>query len=152
MEETIARHFGIRQNLIVPNISWGLGVHECDVLVVRPSGIAIEVEIKRSRADLLADFKKGHGHKSKKIGQLYYAIPSCLYESCADLIPEHAGILELWKHEQRGWWYCTVRKEAPKNGNRKLTEKEILKVARLGTMRIWSLKRKVIELSKEKPA
>ena len=44
--------FNYRANLIVPNISWGLGLHECDLLVLTSSGYATEIEIKVSKADL----------------------------------------------------------------------------------------------------
>lgn len=49
IEIAIARYFGIRQNAIVPNVSWGLGFpYECDLLILRDSGFAIEIEIKIS--------------------------------------------------------------------------------------------------------
>jgi hypothetical protein len=31
IEVVIAKHFGIRQNIIVPNISWGFDSHEMDL-------------------------------------------------------------------------------------------------------------------------
>lgn len=52
MEIAIANLFDIRKNIIVPNISCGLGIHECDLFIVRNSGYCIEVEIKRSEQDL----------------------------------------------------------------------------------------------------
>ena len=55
----------------MPNISWGLGVHEIDLFVVRPSGYAIEVEIKVSLSDFKADFNKKHTHSSPKIREFY---------------------------------------------------------------------------------
>ena len=60
MEIAVMRWLGIRQNLVVPNVSWGLLNYEADVVSLTPSGYATEVEIKVSKADLLADFKKGH--------------------------------------------------------------------------------------------
>ena len=53
MEVAIAAYFGFRQNIIVPNISWGFMNHEADMFIVRKSGYAIEIEIKRSKSDLL---------------------------------------------------------------------------------------------------
>lgn len=150
MEVCIAKYFNPRVNTIVPNISWGIQMHECDILVVTPAGMCTEIEIKRSRADLLHDFKKHHGHKDRRIGKMYYAIPESLYEKCKDLIPEDSGILVIWKHPKG--WVCSSRKEANSKRARKLTEKEILKVARLGTMRIWNLKSTIIKLTKKKPA
>lgn len=32
IEERIANYFGVRRCIIVPNISWGMYMHECDLL------------------------------------------------------------------------------------------------------------------------
>jgi hypothetical protein len=150
MEEAISRLFGIRTNIIVPNISWGLpGMHECDVFIVKKSGYAVEVEIKRTKADLLADFKKKHDHSDVRIREFYYALPEKLLETCTELIPEHAGIISCYKSQwaTRNDIYATIkRKPKIRKDARKLTMEEQFKVAKLGTMRIWSLKNKIIKL------
>ena len=57
IEKDIARYFGIRENIIVPNVSWGFfKTHEADMIIINKSGYMTEVEIKRSYADFLADF------------------------------------------------------------------------------------------------
>ena len=57
---TLARQIFHRKHLVVvPNCSWPGS--ECDLLVVTPSLRIIDVEIKISRADLLADTKKRSG-------------------------------------------------------------------------------------------
>jgi|CXWL01.1.fsa_nt_gi hypothetical protein len=137
----VAHHFGLRTSIIVPNVSWGLGLHECDVLVVRPSGYAIEVEIKVSRSDLLADAKKTHGHRSEKISELWFAVPEKLH-SCVNDIPDHAGML-LYTGNPRCWF--DIAKEAKRNKNaRRLTDAEKMKVAHLGCMRWPGLMMKLI--------
>lgn len=150
MEEAISRLFGIRTNIIVPNISWGLpGMHECDVFIVKTSGYAVEVEIKRSKSDLLADFKKKHNHDDERIREFYYALPETLLEKCEELIPEHAGIISCNRSQwsNRNDVYASIkRKPKVRKGCRKLTQEEQFKVAKLGTMRIWSLKKKLIKL------
>lgn len=147
MEDAIARLFGIRQNIIVPNISWGIFIHECDLLIIRPSGYAIEVEIKRSKADLKNDFKKSHGHIDVRIQKLYYAIPEELLASCESLIPETAGIIIVY--QARGGIWARIHREIKANkARRKLTDAEILKVAKLGCMRIWNLKHKLALIKK----
>lgn len=95
IEVAIAKYFGVRKNIIVPNISWGFLTHEADLFIVRKSGYAVEVEIKISRADLINDFKKKHTHNDKqnRISEFYYAMPKDLYLKCKDLIPENAGII-----------------------------------------------------------
>lgn len=151
MEIGIANMFGIRQNIIVPNVSWGFKMHECDLFIIKKSGVAVEVEIKRSKSDLLKDFEKRHNHvdREKRITEFYYAMPIELYEKCKDLIPENAGIIicEKCYNEWRKEYYvhARIKREAKRiKGARKLTVEEQLKVARLGTLRIWSLKQKII--------
>lgn len=150
MEVAIAKMFGIRTHIIVPNISWGLpGMHEVDLFIIKPSKFVVEVEIKRSKSDFLADFKKGHNHvdKQKRISEFYYAFPIDIYEKCKDLVPENAGIIVC----ERFINYRNVeivnarikRKAKWIKDSRKLTEEEQLKVARLGTMRIFNLKEKL---------
>jgi len=73
METAISRLFGVREHIIVPNISWGFyGIHEMDVCVVRKSGYMIEIEIKRSVHDMKADFKKNTNIKILVIVLLNY--------------------------------------------------------------------------------
>jgi len=150
MEEAISRLFGVRTNIIVPNLSWGLpNMHECDVFVVKKSGYAVEVEIKRTKADLLADFKKKHDHSDIRIREFYYALPEKLLETCTELIPEHAGIIKCYKSpwKTRNQIYASIiRSSKIRKDARKLTQEEQFKVAKLGTMRIWSLKNKLIKL------
>lgn len=157
MEVAIAKMFGIRQHIIVPNVSWGLqGMHECDLFLIKKSGVAVEVEIKRSKSDFLADFKKGHDHKDRynRITEFYYAFPEDLLPKCISDIPEHAGIItcERWVDYKKQERVSAHIKRQPKRikGARKLTIEEQLKVARLGTLRIWSLKEKIIKNGKTK--
>ena len=77
MEVAIAKYFGIRTHIVVPNVSWGFFNHECDLFLIRKSGYGFEVEIKRSKSDMMADFKKKHSHgdRRNRIVQLYYAFP-----------------------------------------------------------------------------
>lgn len=149
MEEAVARLYGVRQHIIVPNVSWGLRLHECDLLVIRQSGYAIEVEIKTTIADLKKDAEKRHGHISNKIKELYFAIPKSLYEKALPLIPDKAGIIVVSKEETK-WWGIEVKAsfQRPAIKNRfaiPLTDAEQFTAARLGCMRIWGLKEKLIK-------
>lgn len=144
MEVAVATFFKPRVNTIVPNISWGLGIHECDLLIVTKTGHAIEVEIKVSKSDLIKDKEKRHGHNSKKVRQLYFAIPENLAEYI-EHIPERAGIITVteYPHDCR----CKILRKSRLNLEaRKLSPDEILHVARLGTMRIWTLKNRINDL------
>lgn len=140
MESCVANFFGITQNLIVPNISWGLGIHECDLLIISKSGYATEVEIKISLADLIKDKKKWHNHDSPKIKYLYFAIPDYLEKNIKH-IPEHAGILTVNTSTTR--FICSVLRKPEINNKYKFSDREMYKAARLGAIRVWSLKRKI---------
>ena len=156
MEIAIAKYFGIRQHIIVPNLSWGFFNHECDLFIIRKSGYGFEVEIKRSKSDMVADFKKKHGHKDRRnrIVQLYYAFPKELLPKVEALVPEDCGILTVEYYgdeinEYRG--YVQMYRDAKrKKGAKRLTKEEQLKIAKLGTMRIWKLKKKLNNLKMKK--
>jgi hypothetical protein len=154
IETRLAGYFNYRQNIIVPNISWGLNLHECDLLVLRKSGYATEIEIKISKSDLKADLKKGHNHtdKANRISELYFAIPDYMID-CVYLIPEDAGILILKRNQYYHHFnFLEVKRlrKAKINKNRsKFCDNEILKLAHLGTMRIWKLKQNIIETKRK---
>jgi len=101
MELAITKLFNYRRYIIVPNLSWGFVSHECDMFLIKKSGYAVEVEIKRSVSDFRADFKKGHNHKERnnKITEFYYAFPESIYEKCKDSVPEHAGIIVCRRYD-----------------------------------------------------
>lgn len=146
METTLASYFDWRVNMIVPNVFWGLGVHECDLLVVTKSGYATEVEIKISRADLKKDSAKNHGHKSKKIKRLFFAIPEHLAH-CHEFIPAHAGILHVCPEREYGWCVKWIREPIENPDRRKLTDDEMQHLGCLASMRIWGLKHTIISLA-----
>ncbi len=140
MEIALIPYFKPRRNLVVPNIGWGMKLHECDLLVVTSTGCAYEVEIKISRADLVKDGKKVHGHRSSKIKYLYFAIPDELV-SHIEYIPARAGIIVV---SDKG--KCRLRRRPKVNSKYKFTAAEKYGVARLGAMRILGLKKKIKNL------
>jgi hypothetical protein len=143
IEIAVARYFNYRQNIVVPNVSWGLEIHEVDVLVVRPSGYAIEVEIKTSVSDLKADSKKLHGHRSGKIRELWFAIPSSIYDKALQHIPDRAGILIV---AETSYYPRAMRNADVDSSARKLHPDELRHLSHLGCMRVWGLKRKLENL------
>jgi hypothetical protein len=143
IELAVANWAGIRANLIVPNVSWGLNLHECDLLIMTNSGYCTEVEIKTTLTDLKRDAQKRHGHKSERIKYLYYAIPAKLAKlSVFEFIPERAGVLTI---STTGIVFELV-KPAKNEDARALREDERYTLARLGAMRVWPLKERVREL------
>ena len=149
IEESLARFFDIRLNVIIPNISYGFhGLHECDIFVLKSNNYATEVEIKISLSDLKADFHKGHDHKSNYIREFYYAFPIKFYEAFEPLIPKHAGIITCEVSDEIV--YSRIRRNATVNPlAKKLGIEDRLKIQRLGCMRIWSAKKREIKYKNE---
>lgn len=155
VECAVAKHFGYRNNLIVPNVHWGMEIHECDLLIVTRRGYAYEVEIKVTKADLKKDAGKGHGHHDNRIKYLYFAIPDYL-EECIDLVPERAGVMLVdskplqtttYRGRKHTWSRrCDVVRQPEINMLAKpFSDEERYKVARLGALRIWRLKEKLVD-------
>jgi hypothetical protein len=148
MELAIAWYFNFTRHLIVPNVSFGLKLHECDLLILTNSGYAYEIEIKTSLHDLRRDLNKKHGHKSKRIKYLYFAIPENLI-GYVKFIPDRAGILVVGKNS-KGYSCRLVRKPEANKPIYKFSTKERYKLARLGTIRIWTLKNKIRKIKRGK--
>lgn len=146
MELLIAKYFNPRQNLIVPNISWGMWMHECDLLVMSKAGYLTEVEIKVSAGDLKKDREKRHGHRDERIKALYFAIPEYLLKY-KEYIPEQAGILVVKKIYTQ--LRVVLERHPKQNKTQALSLEDQFKVARLGALRIWTLKQN-IQKQKEK--
>ncbi len=98
---------------------------ECDVFSVNRNDQTTEFEIKRTRADYLADFKKKdkHFHTSNGYGTnyFYYACPLGLIKKAE--IPEYAGLI-----------YCNSKgsfivKQAPILHKESLTFNQLKKIA-----------------------
>jgi len=162
MEVAVAKLFNPRQCLIVPNVDWGfpgLG-HEADLLILRASNYLTEVEIKISLEDLKADLRKAHNHESPKLRHLFFAVPFNLLEKGLHLIPSEAGIIVV---EEKSFLDITYRvgkspiktpvtelvarkfREPVILGKYKVTPEERYLLARLGTLRIFPLKKKLVK-------
>lgn len=70
----------VRQDIVIPNCSWGYLNHEADLLVLTKAKYLVEIEIKRTWNDFMADFKKCHNHADPKLSYLYYAVPLSIAE------------------------------------------------------------------------
>lgn len=144
--------FNPRQNIMVPNVSWGLFIHrEVDLLKVTASGYAHEYEIKVSLADLKRDgIKRRDRRQCELIRSKTYVMPAAM-EKHVDLIPVECGYILMAPRQEGRASHATrrvhARREAETNKCcRKLTDREIAKVARLGALRIPGLMRKVRSL------
>lgn len=155
IEVALANLFAWRRNIIIPGVGTGINIHECDLLVIRlKSSFAIEVEIKITYSDFINESKKYHNHSDPRIREFYFAFPRYLYDKCKDLIPDRAGIILCSRIDDADLFeYGSVKAfihRRPKINKSciKLTYDEIFRIAWLGTMRIWSLKRRIIALDK----
>ena len=160
IEIAVANMFGYRANIIVPNISWGAGLHECDLLIINKNNIATEVEIKISKSDLKADFKKKHRWEfinemyrfkpTKCIKFMYYAVPENLVETAVQLLPSQIGILVVKKIVEPKYRMSSIivtyykcfyhRRAVGHKLFEPMADKQVMNIGRLAAMRIWSLK------------
>jgi hypothetical protein len=137
IEIIVSTHIGIMQNLIIPNVSWGFCIHECDLLCVSKNGYLTEIEIKISLSDLKKDLEKRHGHRDDRIKYFYFAIPSKLAKHI-EYIPARAGIFVI-----NSFGRIFKIKNAIKNGlARSISIEDRYKLARLGTLRYWLYRQK----------
>ena len=141
IELRLAKWFGLRNHIVVPNVSWGILPYEADLLILTPSSYAWEVEIKVSRSDLLRDKKKRHQHDAPMIKRLWFAIPEKLSD-CIEHVPEKAGVLIVSKTGRVIQIRQPVDRHVPK-----LSSEQRFKIARLGALRIWPLKEKLVKLT-----
>lgn len=147
IEIAIMREFNYRQNLIVPNITSMYDVldFETDMLVLTKANLAYGFEIKISKSDLKKDFEKIQ-HKNinyfRKFKYFYYAIPSELVEYAQTIIPSHFGIWALDINERGFKRFYEVRKPV-KLFDHYFTNSQRYEIARLGAMRIYTLKLKL---------
>src|SRR4030043_1181553 len=146
IELQVALYFRPHINIVVPNISWGINIHECDVLVITRSNYLYEIEIKISKSDLIKDLKKTHGHNDyrNRIKKLYFSIPQKLVDAI-DYVPSRAGVLVVEPDGRVDEYRKAITQKAIK-----INDNEKFQIARLGTIRIWNLKQKLIEYLKFK--
>lgn len=80
---------------VFPNVF--LKKHEADIFLVTPSGYLYEYEVKITRSDFFADFKKTNKHDLVKSGRrsnyFTYITPKDLVK--LDEIPRYAGLIEV---------------------------------------------------------
>ena len=152
MEYALFQHFLGSMELITTGITGGYDIvgHECDILMVNKNRFLTEIEIKVSKSDLKADFKKKHNHDSKQIKYTYFAIPKEM-EDCLELIPNEFGVIIV----RKSTWTDKYMKKVPiiktcypvkvirrpkKKSNHKINDINLLKLYRLASMRYWKCK------------
>ena len=143
------QYLNVRVNLIVPNVSWGLLDYEADIVSLTKAGYATEVEIKVSKSDLRADFKKLIQHDSNLFKYFYYAVPDDMRDFALSIIPESAGLLVVYRnkktrYDNRDFAVITVRSPKINPNHVRWCDKDRMKLAELGCMRLLGMKKKII--------
>lgn len=142
--------------LIVPECGWT--GHECDALVVARNLKIIDLEIKRSRADLLADLKKDKWwradiqswdhrlqrhtrrramHWPPRVWKHWYAVEQPAWS--ADLLPrlpEGSGVI-VFECKPRTVKAEVVRQPQPNRAAELLDPQSLLDLCRLSNLRLW---------------
>lgn len=158
LEIALIKHLNHVQNLIVPNVSdWSTILNfEADLLMLTKSGYANAFELKITKSDLRNDVKKKHienlervmynnktafEHYYSPLKTFSYVVPEKLKESALKQIPAFCGLL-VAKHNKYidGKIDFEMIKPAKTLFKKKWTDKERYALARLGTMRILTLK------------
>lgn len=153
------------RNIVVPNLTKGshLVKFETDLLSLTKSGYATGVEIKVSKSDLKNDLKKAHikrvEYKSnnsvlhryyKNLKYFYYAVPKELKDEALKQIPSFCGLLVLEKKRvMRGvtndFVSVSLVRKPKKLFNKKWTDTMVYDLIRIGTMRIFNLKKNLLK-------
>jgi len=147
----VVRELFQRRVLAVPNCSWT--GYECDLLVVEPGLRLIDVEIKISRSDLLADPRKdkwwrsagGLWHGSARqprdwppqVWKHYYVMPAAVWEDGCCMLPAKSGIVLIHEHRD-GRPYLKVLRRCRVNPDAKpIDHVQAINIARLAGLRMW---------------
>ena len=151
-----------RYEIVAPNIYLDWQFNEMDLMGLRRSGYTDEIEIKVSRSDYLADFKKTVKVKSQyqcvindsyshsgyfdklKHEAIKEGMPHCNYfsflmpEELADKcdIPDYAG-LYICRVDNAGRLRVFEKKTAPLLHRRKISERKKYEIGRKMVYRYW---------------
>lgn len=152
MEVALIKYLNPRQNIVVPNVSWGVGIpYECDLVKLTLSNYATEVEIKTSKADYNRDRKKRHFHDSRLFKYFYYAVPIDIADYVEQNLPSGTGLLVGQYYSDSSDIYIVERVKAKTRNNYiKWTDEKRLHLLHLGTMRIGVLKQDLLNVKRKK--
>ena len=88
-EMIISNEVSLRNEIAIPNLSWGMLPYEADLVVINKTGYMREYEIKRSLQDLKADFKKKCYHNAEQVYQFFYVLPISIKDKALELFRMH---------------------------------------------------------------
>ena len=131
---------------IIPNIY--LGYEESDLISVTKAGYIYEYEIKISRADFKADFKKGRHERLKNdLTQwrtcFWFVTPVGLVRP--DEIPDYAGHIEVRERHAGSQIQvlCVEKKRAKRFKAKKLSEYQKAQICNSLMIRFWKAQKRI---------
>lgn len=165
----LARNTFANDLCTLPNCTWT--GDEIDLLVVTMNRRIIDVEIKVSRADLKADKHKGKWwHQDwatvvngvrvtppkvakpwpTKVWKHYYAMPEEIWrEDLLEHIQPVSGVLLVYGKKLGSEHVRCVKRAKPNNPSATLTDEQVMRIARLTSLRMWdaykALERRAID-------
>jgi len=132
---------------------------ESDLISVTKSKFVYEYEIKTTKGDFKADFKKKAKHELIATGTLENSRfgngwrvedglkrPNYFYYACPEYIihtrevPEYAGLIYCYRSGKN--FDYTIKKRAPRLHNEKITKKELTRIVISNYFKIWKLLKK----------
>jgi hypothetical protein len=153
IEIALYDHFRFLQNDVITNIFIDHARHECDLIVIRNKSLyALEVEIKMSVSDLKAERKKKRYVRygiecyhdsdvgmSQMFKEKWFAMPEKMKQKGLELIPKYAGLIIINEHGG-----VKIARKAKKLNNKPLTKEQRTDLLRLGVMKCYKLKQRII--------
>ncbi|MGI4875262.1 MAG: hypothetical protein ACRYFX_29245 [Janthinobacterium lividum] len=133
----------LRSDIIICPNTEAIGA-EADLLVVQPTGYIAEIEIKVSRSDFWADFKKEGKHRALAAGKrtrsnaydapnhFYFAVPAGLVT--AEEVPNYCGLLYIYG----GLKDVKIIRGAPRLHTNKCGEKTLRRITRSLMYKVFS--------------
>lgn len=146
------KHY-LRSDILICSNTEAIG-WEADLVVVQPTGYVAEIEIKISRSDYRADFKKEGKHNSLAAGkrghwrgqpnQFYFAVPAGMV--APEEVPAYCGLIYIHAPAGYGPEYrrAEIMRAAPRLHANKADEKTLRRIARSLMYKAFSAHRHVL--------
>ena len=142
-----------QHDFIIPNIY--LGLLESDLISVTKAGYINEYEIKITRSDFKADFKKSKHlrfkHRNKTAcAYFWFVTPEGLVG--IDEIPEYAGFIAVRKMKDRypfNGFACREIKRPPRLNSEKINTRQKDQILKGYMHRFWSMRDRVEATNKQ---
>ena len=142
--------------------------HECDVYSITKHGYRVEIEVKVSKADFRADFKKKHKHERLAAAvkadcridyamgaprQFYYAVPKGLIG--IEDVPYYAGLLYVYWREatpfkKEGYGILTEKGAPVLRAAKKVSNAQLRKLEVAYKFHYYALLRQLANLQRER--